>query len=88
MKLTSEKDNDLDLERIMEDSDTLLDIVNNRPVTQANNGNISDGETPVNCNVTPTITEPCVTETELFGVTRNTDGNREFHGVTDKYRQG
>ena len=50
----------------MEDSDTLPDMVNNRPVTQANNGNISDGETPVTCNVTLTIAEPRASETKLL----------------------
>ena len=44
LKLTSDKEKELDLERIMKDSDILPDIVHNRPVAHTDNGDISDCE--------------------------------------------
>ena len=81
-KLTSEKEKDLDLEKIMEDSDTLPDIVCNRPVAQTENGDTSDCEIPMNNNTTPTTLELSVLDTELSGVTRSTDNNNVLPGVT------
>ena len=47
LKFTSDKEKELDLERIMYDSDTLPDIVLNRPVTHADNKDISDCGSPL-----------------------------------------
>ena len=47
-KLTSDKEKELDLEKIMDDSDTLPDIVLNRPVPTADNECINHEEPPLN----------------------------------------
>ena len=70
-KLTSDKEKELDLESIMEDSDTLPDIVLNRPVTpvtHANSKDTSDCGSPLD-QLTPAASEVVVSENELSGVT-------------------
>ena len=45
-KLTNNREKELDLEKIMDDSDTLLDIVQNRPVLNDDNMCLSDNNKP------------------------------------------
>ena len=46
-KLTNDKEKELDLEKIMDDSDTLPDIVQNQPVLNIDNVCISNNELPL-----------------------------------------
>ena len=89
LKLTSEKEKELDLENIMDDSDTLPDIVLNQPgtsVTHADTKNTSDLESPSNQSTSRT-SDVIISENELSGVTTppmgmNMPNNIETAAVT------
>ena len=89
LKLTSEKEKELDLESIMDDSDTLQDIVLNQPgtsVTHADTNKTSDLESPLN-QLTSGTSDVIISENELSGVTTppmgmNMPNNIETAAVT------
>ena len=81
LKLTSEKEKELDLESIMDDSDTLPDIVLNQSLaTYADTNNTSDFESPSN-RLTSGTTDVFVPENELSGVTTPPMGMNMPHNV-------
>ena len=99
LKLTNDKDKELDLEKIMDDLHTLPDIVLNQPFPTADNGSISYDKLPLNQS-SPIASEAEVSENELSGVTapcmpndiakvavtaaiENITGNKSVCGATD-----
>ena len=67
-KLTNDKEKELDLEKFMDDSDTLPDIVLNRPVPTAANERINHDEPPLNQS-SPIASEEEVLDNEELGLT-------------------